>query len=283
MTRMRHKTVLRRSLQLGHFLAMTTKTEEFLNLLLWSADLLERPTFRNLTDSYESWVYRNGLSKQLNRLQHQELIEAAASDAGDRLYRLTEPGRLRALGGRDPERCWARNWDGKWRLVIFDIPTKRDAHRQRLRRYLRAKAFGYLQNSVWITPDPLAEARQILADGRINVESLVLLEARPCAGESDAEIVAGAWDFEAINRRYARHLKILEARPGGTLQSETVRKALSRWAADERVAWLDAVSNDPLLPGRILPSTYLGQTAWRRRVEVLREANQQLHTSERKS
>lgn len=33
-----------------------------------------------------------------------------------------------------------------------------------------------------------------------------------------------------------------------------------------------------LLPGRILPSDYLGQPAWRRRVEVLRDAGRQLRT-----
>jgi len=99
----------------------------------------------------------------------------------------------------------------------FDVPTGQNAQRERLRRYLRDNGFGYLHNSVWITPDPLAEERQILGGGKINVESLLLLEARPCAGESDAEIVAGAWDFERINRRYARHLKVLAARPGGAL------------------------------------------------------------------
>ena len=58
-------------------------------------------------------------------------------------------------------------------------------------------------------------------------------------------------------------------------------KSLLRWAAAEREAWLDAVTNDPLLPGRILPSDYLGQQAWRRRVEVLRDAGRQLHTFNR--
>jgi hypothetical protein len=32
------------------------KTEELLNLLLWSADQSMHPTFRNLTDSCESWA-----------------------------------------------------------------------------------------------------------------------------------------------------------------------------------------------------------------------------------
>jgi phenylacetic acid degradation operon negative regulatory protein len=257
---------------------MNSRTDEFLNLLLWSADVLTRPTFRNLTDSYESWAYRNGLLRQAAKLERQQLLERDATCPDDRLYRLTAQGRLHVLGGRDPEERWARLWDGQWRLVLFDVPTGQNAQRERLRRYLRDKGFGYLQNSVWISPDPLEQERQILGSGKINVESLILLEARPCAGESDAEIVEGSWGFECINRRYARHLKVLETRPRIALRNISAAKALLRWAAMEREAWLDAVTIDPLLPGRILPSDYLGQRAWRRRVEVLRDAGRQLRT-----
>ncbi len=70
----------------------------------------------------------------------------------------------------------------------------------------------------------------------------------------------------------------LLARPGGALRNDAASKTLLRWAAAEREAWLEAVTNDPLLPGRILPSDYLGQQAWRRRVEVLRDASRQLRT-----
>jgi len=255
---------------------MRTKTQEFLNLLLWSADMLARPTFRNLTDSYEGWAYRDGWLRQAPRLERHQLLERDPAAPEDRVYRLTAQGRLRAIGGRDPPARWSREWDGCWRLVVFDVPTAQDTHRTRLRRYLRGNGFGYLQKSVWITPNLVEEERRILVGGKINVESLILLEARPCAGESDTEIVAGAWDFERINRRYVRHLKILDERPGGALRNEAAAKALLCWAAAERQAWLDAVSNDPLLPERILPSGYLGQQAWRRRVEVLRDAGRQL-------
>ena len=54
---------------------MQPNTEEFLNLLLWSAEKLGRPTFRNLTDSYESWAYRNGLFRQVASLERQQLLE----------------------------------------------------------------------------------------------------------------------------------------------------------------------------------------------------------------
>ncbi|MCW5555182.1 MAG: hypothetical protein KIS67_23845 [Verrucomicrobiae bacterium] len=43
-------------------------------------------------------------------------------------------------------------------------------------------------------------------------------------------------------------------------------------------AWLNAMTHGPMLPGRILPSDYLGQQAWRTRVEVLRDAGRQLRT-----
>jgi DNA-binding transcriptional regulator PaaX len=136
---------------------------------------------------------------------------------------------------------------------------------------LRAKGFGYLQGSVWITPDPMQGEREVLAGGAVNVESLLLLEARPCAGEKDEEIVMGAWDFAAINRGYARHLKWLEQCPQAALCDNNTAKALRRWAAEERTAWQTAVEIDPLLPKRLLPQDYLGRRAWDKRVEVLRQ------------
>ena len=257
---------------------MKPRTEEFLNCLLWSVDKLMRPTFRDLTDSYESWAYRNGLLRQVNTLEKQQLLEGNPDAGADRLYRLTEQGRLHALGGRDPDQQWTRPWDGRWRLVLFDVPVAQRTRRERLRRYLRARGFGCLQGSVWVTPDPLQSEREILAGGKVDVASMLLLDARPCAGESDAEIVAGAWDFERINRRYAQHLEVLNQCPAGPLADNPTAKAFQRWAAREREAWLSVVTLDPLLPESLLPPAYLGRQAWQRRKEAFRRAGQQLRT-----
>jgi len=257
---------------------MQPKTAEFLNFLLWSVDKLTRPTFRNLTDSYEAWAYRGGLMRQVAKLEAERWIERDPKSPGDRLYRLTETGRLHALGGRDPETQWSRSWDGQWRLVLFDIPMDRHIQRGRLRRYLRNRRFGYLQGSVWVTPDPLHGEREALAGGKIDVESLLLLEARPCAGEVDDQIVSGAWDFDAINRRYARHLKCLDLRPEPTLNTDNAARAFQRWAAEERAAWQASVEIDPLLPKRLLPEDYLGCQSWQRRVESLQQAGRQLRS-----
>ena len=74
----------------------------------------------------------------------------------------------------------------------------------------------------------MTELRALLADGPVNVESLILLEARPCAGESDAQIIAGAWDFARINGRYAKHQEILARHPQGPVNNEARAKAFHR-------------------------------------------------------
>jgi phenylacetic acid degradation operon negative regulatory protein len=257
---------------------MKSKTFELLSFLLWTAERLTRPTVRNLTDSYESWAYRNGLLQQLSRLEKQELLERVSAGPDDRIYRLTQQGRLVALGGRDPQAQWSRAWDGRWRIVVFDVPISRNSERQRLRRYLQERGFGFLQKSVWITPDPLREERQLIGGGKIDVKSLILLEAKPCAGESDAEIVANGWNFEEINKSYAKYFEVVNRRPQGSLTDPAVVKEFHRWAAEETQAWLSAIHLDPLLPEKLLPKDYLGRTAWQRRIAALGQASKQLKT-----
>lgn len=167
---------------------------------------------------------------------------------------------------------WARPWDGQWRMVLFDIPRSADARRQRLRRFLRERHYGCLQDSVWITPDALDRERELLEGATVQVDSLLLLEARPASGETDAEIVAGAWDFARINRLYARHGEVLDRLPRDPVRSPAAAQALKRWGRDEREVWMTVMRADPLLPTALLPPGYTGQAAWRRRVETLGRA-----------
>jgi DNA-binding transcriptional regulator PaaX len=263
--------------------AMRAKTEEFLYMLLWASEMLWHPTFRNFTESFEGWAYRNGLLRQVQRLERQELLEVKTGPAGDRLHRLSEAGRLRALGGRDPEACWQRRWDKIWRMVLFDVPQTRSSVRNRIRCQLQSLGFGYLQNSVWITPDPLQDLRALLADGPVEVETLILLEAHPCAGESDAQIVEGAWDFTAINQGYARHQEVLMRRPHGGIDNEAAARAFRGWLSEERESWLELMAIDPLLPEELLPEGYAGREAWALRKGVLRQAGNQMRVFELRS
>ena len=45
-----------------------------------------------------------------------------------------------------------RRWDGKWRILIFDIPERRRKAREQTRRTLSTLGFKRLQDSVWVYP-----------------------------------------------------------------------------------------------------------------------------------
>src|SRR3989344_2901622 len=55
-------------------------------------------------------------------------------------------------------------WDGKWRLVIFDIPEKNKKAREALRRKLKDLNFVRLQDSVWVTPHPCEDEIRFLRE-----------------------------------------------------------------------------------------------------------------------
>ena len=43
------------------------------------------------------------------------------------------------------------NWDGKWRIVMLDLPEDRKSDRDGLRYLLKKAGFILLKNSVWIS------------------------------------------------------------------------------------------------------------------------------------
>jgi DNA-binding transcriptional regulator PaaX len=50
-----------------------------------------------------------------------------------------------------------KSWDGKWRLITFDVPNEFNKERYRLRYLLKYFGFYQLQKSAWIYPNHLSE------------------------------------------------------------------------------------------------------------------------------
>ena len=95
--------------------------------------LLERP------------VKISELAQALKRLRKQGLVELISDEELN--IRLTDEGRDRALWTK--MKTNSEKWDGKWRLVIWDIPEKRRLARDLLRFKLKQLGFTKWQQSVW--------------------------------------------------------------------------------------------------------------------------------------
>lgn len=258
---------------------MRAATEELLLILAWSVETAMVPTWRNLNSSFENWAWRSGFGRRLQYLERQKFLEKRPGAKTSKwIYRLTEEGRLAALGGRDPGQCWSRSWDGLWRMILFDLPQDDTTLRQRLWRWLRRHGFGYLQNSLWIVPDFTVDLTTQWPAKHPDVETWVIFEGRPIGGASDREIVVGAWDFEEINNRYRSYCSHLERVPDRGQGELAVPAGLRAWIRKERALWQEALSRDPLLPDVLLPRNYLGRKAWHRRSQVWKRLARGLQT-----
>ena len=92
-------------------------------------------------------------------LRRNGFVKIIRHRSGNRELKLTKKGELELLLTKAvlPVK---RPWDGKWRMVIFDIPKSNNPERDKLRRLLMSAGFVRLQASVYISP--LALNRQAI-------------------------------------------------------------------------------------------------------------------------
>lgn len=75
-------------------------------------------------------------------------------------------------------------WDGKWRIVMFDIPENLRRIRNLLRLKLKQFGFYQLQESVWIFPyDCLKEIDQLRSFFNLTPRRLILLTTKDLFNE----------------------------------------------------------------------------------------------------
>ncbi len=243
--------------------------EEILALLMYGYDLLATPTLRKWNLSYEGWLYQNGLLQRMHYLEKQKLL-LREGKKGAWVYRLTKAGREKALGGREPEARWKRNWDGWWRQIVFDLPADRQRERRALIRWFRQHGFGYLQDSVWISPDPVSELVAAVRSFSNDAGAFLILESRCAEGFSDDGLVRGAWPFAAINQSYELYQRFAASFEKRLCHEKLHPRDLFALLREERRLWLEGFDADPLLPMQLWPSGYEGQRAWSARRTLLR-------------
>ena len=118
---------------------------------------------------------RNARDVAVSRLVSDGML-AREQHNGTRVLRITNKGSryLAELSQYRPVRH--KNWDGRWRVVIFDIAESRKNLRDLLRRELLTAGFIKLQNSVWAYPYPCEELVALLkANSHIGKDVLYLV------------------------------------------------------------------------------------------------------------
>ncbi|MBI2327767.1 hypothetical protein HYU92_05620 [Candidatus Curtissbacteria bacterium] len=107
------------------------------------------------------------LKQIVKRLQQQKLVEIIDKN-GIPAVKITKQGKQKILKyNLDEIELDKTSWDGKWRIIIYDIFSKKRQERELFRKTLRHMEFFKLQRSVYLTPYPCRDQieylRQVLS------------------------------------------------------------------------------------------------------------------------
>ncbi len=145
-------------------------------------------------------------------------------------------------------------WDGKWRMILFDVPESKRTVRQMFRLkllYLGARMF---QSSVWITPNPLLieRFRTIVEDHGYN-ENVHFFEATCIAPESID--VTTLWKLKDLKKEYdvlfssfRQQLKQVEKENNPSYHAKCMIMSLALMT-----------KKDPQLPEELTPKPWITQ------------------------
>lgn len=121
--------------------------------------MTDSPTYQR----YYKKLHRQKFAQLIYRLKKNNYIKVQSLQ-GNRAFILTKRGLSKVLLAQfklDKDKGEKRK-DGKWIMVIFDVPEKWKKSRELLRSILWKLGYKMFQQSVWITPYDVSEKTEVL-------------------------------------------------------------------------------------------------------------------------
>ena len=153
-------------------------------------------------------------------------------------------------------------WDGRWRIVMFDIAEIYKRKRDDLREKLKELGFGMLQESVFITPHDIIKDFSEYAESIGLRDSVDVLEASYILGDP-RELAKRIWKLRELSKKYLEifqeaqkmknsHLTIIS---GSAKQLNSKMKEIKD-IREMKARYVKILLSDPFLPSVLLPKNY---------------------------
>lgn len=150
---------MRGNIDFKRIILMTVATAGILTVAVLAPNALQvlKPFLKNKR-KYNLNYYLNQKTKKLIK----EGLLKISLENGKQSVSLTEKGERKLLYYKIIEKKQNNKWDGKWRVVIFDVWEKTRSKRDLLRMEIKDFGFIQLQRSVWIYPYQCEEFIELL-------------------------------------------------------------------------------------------------------------------------
>lgn len=139
-----------------------------LSLIAPSAAMLAKPLLDEQKQrEHDIWKRYNPsyLRSSLKRLQKLKYMEITEKN-GEHIVILTKAGKRRILKYALDELVIEKpkRWDGRWRMIIYDVDDRKKVLRDVFRKTLISLGFLKLQKSVWVYPYPCEDQISFLRE-----------------------------------------------------------------------------------------------------------------------
>ena len=119
-------------------------------------DYTPRQRYRTISQIGEEWqkISNDSLRESINGLYRNKMIDLKEMPDGSQKMILLERGKKKTLSYKIDDLVIQKpkQWDWKWRMVLFDIPKDKKEIRDVLRFHLKRLGFFQYQKSVFIFP-----------------------------------------------------------------------------------------------------------------------------------
>lgn len=203
-------------------------------------------SYENLYGFVPSSYKRKNLYGIVNRLKVNNDI--ALLKRGN--FQLTTEGKKGVLTHFPRLKFINQPWDGKWRIVGFDIKESERSLRNVLRGSLRLLGFGMLQKSLYISPLPVESVvEEFLLSNADKLENTYIFVSDKFFLENREELIDKVFRIQQINSVYGKILEKLR------FEKEAKKHILQEF--------LKVSMEDPFLPKELLPKDFVRQKVWK--------------------
>ncbi|MDZ7586383.1 MAG: CRISPR-associated endonuclease Cas2 [Patescibacteria group bacterium] len=211
-----------------------SRASDSAKLFLWTPPGYARKKFRQLV----ARMVREGYVQQV-------LIE------GRPHFRLTGMGRKQLMENKPVLKQLNQEWDGFWRIVIFDISESERKTRDILRRQLIKRGFELLQNSTYISCYDYSKDLLEFLDSKGLKGKVLLLESKQKYLGEPKLLAEKVWGLKAIEAKYKQVIDRVVTRFG-------IKEAGKREEFLKKIYrdYLETLLGDPMLPKSLLAADW---------------------------
>lgn len=190
----------------------------------------------------------------ISKLAKEDYIEQFQDDTETKKYRIKSRGFYTLCLEFPFFRFTKDTWDGKWRVLSYEIPEKKRDLRDKLRREVAGWGLGPWHRSFWLTPHPIIQNLHTLVSSKEEEKYIQAFEADHVFGNREV-LIEKVWEKSHLEKDYRELFKKWHE----VLSLQEEKKVKFKKVVS---FYIDILRKDPGLPVQLVGNSWIGFEAF---------------------